>query len=361
VKVLRSPLQSLESGRWFKLICGASYQYAPAVRDLSLAYALAGADCIDVAADPAVVAAARAGLAAAERVAIAAGVPYRQPWLMVSLNDGEDPHFRKATFDPASCPSDCPRPCERVCPAAAIRWEEAAGVIDERCYGCGRCLPVCPLQHISTRHRQIPPARLAALLADLAPDALELHTQVGRASEFAQLWAAIAPALPHLQLLAVSCPQAPGAIAYLQAIAERIDPPCPLIWQTDGRPMSGDLGAGTTRAAIQYARAAIAAGLPGYIQLAGGTNQHTVPKLRALDLLGPGKVAGVAYGSYARARLAALTDCQPSPYSAPEMPPAPLEAEPERLWRTVARARELVHPLAAAPAPAEQPVLSTRR
>ncbi|MEG4963954.1 4Fe-4S ferredoxin, partial [Microcoleus sp. K4-C2] len=50
------PLNSLKSGHWFKLICGASFQHLPAVRNLTLAYTLAGADCIDVAADPAAVA-----------------------------------------------------------------------------------------------------------------------------------------------------------------------------------------------------------------------------------------------------------------------------------------------------------------
>ncbi|NES21231.1 MAG: 4Fe-4S ferredoxin, partial [Symploca sp. SIO3E6] len=49
------PLHSLREGNWFKLICGASFQHLPAVRNLTLAYALAGVDCIDVAADPAVI------------------------------------------------------------------------------------------------------------------------------------------------------------------------------------------------------------------------------------------------------------------------------------------------------------------
>ncbi|MEM9008819.1 MAG: 4Fe-4S ferredoxin, partial [Cyanobacteria bacterium P01_F01_bin.86] len=56
---LRNPLNSLSLGQWFKLICGASYQDVAAVRNLSLIYSLAGADCIDVAADLAVVHAAR--------------------------------------------------------------------------------------------------------------------------------------------------------------------------------------------------------------------------------------------------------------------------------------------------------------
>ncbi len=94
------PLQSLKQGDWFKLICGASFQHLPAVRNLTLAYTLAGADCIDVAADPAVIAAAQAGLQVAKTLAKDAqkrGFDYKGnlPFLMVSLNDGEDPIFAK--------------------------------------------------------------------------------------------------------------------------------------------------------------------------------------------------------------------------------------------------------------------------
>ena len=144
MKTQSTPLDSLHLGQWFKLICGASYQALPAVRNLTLAYALAGADCIDVAADLAVVKAAKEGLSAAEKLAEidARTSGYTRPWLMVSMSAGEDPHFRKAWFDPAICPADCPRPCEHICPADAI---DESGVIRDRCYGCGRCLPVCPL------------------------------------------------------------------------------------------------------------------------------------------------------------------------------------------------------------------------
>ena len=153
------PLNSLKGGHWFKLICGASFQHLPAVRNLTLAYTLAGADCIDVAANPAAVAAAKEALQVASE--LQARTQNRRfggkglPWLMVSLNDGEDPHFRKAEFNPADCPADCWRPCEKICPAEAIVFQRAgsgfSGVIDQQCYGCGRCLPICPSQLIYTR------------------------------------------------------------------------------------------------------------------------------------------------------------------------------------------------------------------
>ena len=57
------------------------------------------------------------------------------------------------------------------------------------------------------------------------------------------------------------------------------------MWQTDGRPMSGDIGKGTTHAAIRLAQKVLASDVSGYVQLAGGTNQYTALKLKALGLL----------------------------------------------------------------------------
>jgi Fe-S-cluster-containing hydrogenase component 2 len=328
---LYSPLRSLKEGHWFKLICGASYQHLPAVRNLTLTYALAGADCIDVAADPAIVSAAKAALDIAERITQVGSSGRSRPWLMVSFNDGEDPHFRKAEFDPAACPSDCPRPCEAICPAQAIVFppsppvpshspspqplvERFSGVISDRCYGCGRCLPLCPIQQITTRSYVSSPAAIAPLVLELGVDAIEIHTQIGRISEFQRLWTAIKPWVDRLQLVAISCGDGDGLIDYLRTLEEMISPlPCALIWQTDGRPMSGDIGTGTTRAAVKLGQKVLAAQLPGFVQLAGGTNAHTVPKLRSLGLLNPEsftagdtrrRIAGVAYGSYARSLLA---------------------------------------------------------
>jgi Fe-S-cluster-containing hydrogenase component 2 len=290
---LQRPLQSLREGSWFKLICGASFQHLPAVRNLTLAYTLAGADCVDVAADPAVIAAAREAMEAANWVAKSARYKEFQlkslPWLMVSLNDGEDPHFRKAEFDAVACPADCSRPCESICPAGAIAFNRSgdrfSGVIDSLCYGCGRCLSICPIQHISTRSYVSTPAAIAPLVLS-GVDAVEIHTQVGRLADFKRLWQAIAPSLDRLKLVAVSCPDGEGLIDYLWALHELISPlPCPLIWQTDGRPMSGDIGDGATRATVRLGQKVLAAKLPGYVQLAGGTNSHTVSKLLKQGLL----------------------------------------------------------------------------
>jgi Fe-S-cluster-containing hydrogenase component 2 len=358
------PLRSLKAGHWFKLICGASYQYLPAIRNLTLAYTLAGADCIDVAADPAVIQAAQEGLQTAKGLLQAqGGKGWSLPWLMVSLNDGEDPHFRKASFQSQLCPEECPQPCVSICPAQAIVLNssraEFSGVLAQRCYGCGRCLPICPPQHIETYAHHYPPDQVGQLLLDPGVDALEIHTQVGRVQEFQVLWQAIAPYTSRLKLIAVSCPDGDGCIQYLRKLYEILSPlPCPLVWQTDGRPMSGDIGDGTTRATLKLGQKVLEARLPGYVQLAGGTNGHTVAKLRAAGLLNSdfqpcgstpsaSYVAGVAYGSFGRTLLAPVleqldqTDGQPSQAQGSQH----LEDRPELLQEAVKRAWFLVSSL----------------
>lgn len=345
-----NPLLSLQENHWFKLICGASYQHLPAIRNLTIAYTLAGADCIDVAADKAVIYAAQEGRKIAHQLQNEAqkrGYNYHDsPYLMVSINDGEDPHFRKAEFNFNQCPSECDRPCERICPADAIEFTNShQGVIEQLCYGCGRCLPVCPSNLIYTRSYISSPEVVVSWFEELSIDALEIHTQVGHESHFKRLWQQIAPEIPKLKLLAISCPYAPNVIDYLEYLSSYIQPlSIPLIWQTDGRPMSGDIGIGTTHLTIKYAQQVLNSKLSGYIQLAGGTNHYTASKLRSLNLLpndnhnyGNQKVAGIAYGSYGRKLLTDIWT-QLEEISLNNQ----LENHPHLLWKAVEKANLLV-------------------
>lgn len=299
--------RALNEGHWVKLICGASNQDLASITDLCALYASAGVHCVDVAADPAVVRAARTGLTWARRHGA------RPVWLMVSISDGTDAHFRKAQFDPALCPGDCPRPCLRVCPADAIpplprpAESHGSGINPARCYGCGRCLPACPHGLIEARdHRQGREA-LPSLMRELNPDAVEVHTAPGRADAFADTLAALVDAEVPLRRLAVSCGLeghglGPSDLAHelwqRHAVVRRhgLRP----VWQLDGRPMSGDVGRGTARAAVQLWQQVRPLAPPGPLQLAGGTNGATLDQIRKGVPAAEGSPAGVAFGGYAR-------------------------------------------------------------
>ena len=341
------PLRSLFEGNWFKLICGASYQHLPAIRSLALAYSLAGADCIDVAADSAVISAAQEGIAVAAKLQVES-LGLSQPLLMVSLNDAEDPHFRKAQFDATKCPPDCPRPCEAVCPAQAI---DDSGVIDRLCYGCGRCLPICPLGLIITRSYVSTPDTVIPLIEEMGIDAVEIHTQPGHFKQFERLWKSLYPAVKQLKVLAISCCDGEDVVQYMRSLYDLISPlPCPLIWQTDGRPMSGDIGAGTTHAAVKFAQKIIDANLPGYIQLAGGTNSYTITKLKSARMLqnsnnhniNEKKVSGVAYGSYGRSLLLPILEQLESDCANSIDYETKLENSPQLLQQAIEKAHSLV-------------------
>ncbi|KAA8496859.1 hypothetical protein FVE85_0588 [Porphyridium purpureum] len=310
-------LVSLKRQNWVKLICGASTEDVPLVRNLALVYTLAGVDCIDCAADEAVVRAVRQGIDTANSVLDRFELSQRQPILMVSVNDDEDPHFRKAVFDPDRCPSDCPRPCEISCPADAIGLQ---GVDRAKCYGCGRCIPVCPLGIIDAVHYTRPIEQLVELISRMKVDAIEIHTRPQGVAAFARFWdraGAVAMTendtthtlLRELKLVAISFPDMPDLTGEMRKMhlvlghdaASHVE----LIWQTDGRPMSGDLGKGTSHASVRLAEKALdgvhSLGLPGFVQLAGGTNEHTHVLLQQRSkLLTAAQFGGVAFGGAAR-------------------------------------------------------------
>ena len=286
--------KALKAGTWVKLICGASNQDIKSIGDLCAVYATAGVHCIDVAADASVVSEAREAL---QWVKVNYG---KQPWLMISVSDGEDEHFRKAWFDPKRCPSDCDRPCENICPAKAI--ENSGGVNTNRCYGCGRCITSCPLGLIHEKEQRLEIKDFSPLFSELRPDAVEIHTAPGRAKAFEKAMQEIIASNIPLERLAVSCGLQGHGINTNQLAEElwlrhqclRKYDQKPL-WQLDGRRMSGDLGIGASRISVNLWKKIKPFAPPGPLQLAGGTNEQTIKHLSSNN--GP---AGIAFGGQAR-------------------------------------------------------------
>ena len=289
-----SPEVALRRGSWVKFICGASNEDLPSISDLCAVYAAAGVNCIDVAADSAVVAAAREGL---DWVENNHGL---RPWLMISVNDGKDIHFRKAFFDPKICPKECIRPCEKICPTYAISKNN--GVIEDLCYGCGRCIPICPLKLIQEKSSILKIEDFGNLISQIKPDAVEIHTGPGRINAFENSLKSILESKIELKRVSVSCGLEIHEISRDQLSQElwsrheclRRYSQKPL-WQLDGRPMSSDIGIGTGKAAVSLLEKMQSIAPPGPLQLAGGTNSRTINHLKIKNGL-----AGIAFGGIAR-------------------------------------------------------------
>ncbi len=285
---------ALAKGNWVKLICGASNEDLPSISDLCSVYAAAGVNCIDVAADIAVVKAAKEGLNWVERNF---GI---KPWLMISVSDGEDIHFRKASFNPKLCPKECSKPCLKVCPTNAINRK--TGIIQDLCYGCGRCLPACPLGLIEEKNHLLEIKDFSNLLCQTHPDAIEIHTSAGRIKSFEQWVKEIVRSKVPLKRIAVSCGLENQKITKNQLSQElwsryeclRRYKQKP-IWQLDGRPMSGDLRGDTSKEAIFLLKQMHSISPPGPLQIAGGTNDQTIHRLTTKNGL-----AGIAFGGMAR-------------------------------------------------------------
>ncbi|MCD7464253.1 hypothetical protein HAX54_052345 [Datura stramonium] len=285
------------------------------IRNLFSVYTLAGVDCIDCAAEASVVNAVNEGIEAARAL-----VPIRRPWVMISVNDdGDIPIFVKLNLIRMIAPG-------------------AGGVLAERCYGCGRCLP-----------------------DDV--DAIEIHTSGREPAVFKELWTGLGHSTANLKLVAVSFPDLrDSTISAMKAMYSIMEAniQCFNLWQLDGRPMSGDIGRGATRDAIAFARKLASAGdkPKGFLQLAGGTNAHTIEGLKkeklfqtitiheasnyetipSSSLRSPtALIAGVAFGGYARKIVGRILNSVQSHHGL-----AHVEDFPEQLLQAIIESLALV-------------------
>ncbi|KAI8565979.1 hypothetical protein RHMOL_Rhmol02G0003700 [Rhododendron molle] len=256
-------------------------------------------DCIDCAADASVVSAVNEGIEAAREI-----VPLRRPWVMISVNDDEDLHFRKA---------ECANLIQTIALWIVLdhvrlfvllmqyHWKvqlvylrTQGGVITERCYGCGRCLPVCPYDKIRaiTYIRDV--SATAELLRRDDVDAIEIHTSGRKTEPFKELWTGLGDSMGYVKIVAISLPHiGDSTISSMNMLYSIMQPNlhCFNLWQLDGRPMSGDIGRGATREAISFAvRLASDKDRPleeGPIPMNSSSSRHAL-------------IGGVAYGGYAR-------------------------------------------------------------
>lgn len=271
----------LESGKFFKLVCGAGNEDANEVEKLVKLYSVAGCKFFDLSAKEEIVDAAKKGLDG------------REGYLCVSVGIKGDPHERKAQIDYEKCVG-CHK-CEEVCPQKTIRH---CKVKQFRCIGCGKCYSVCKRGAISFTSQNKDLRDVLPPLIAKGIDCIELHAMGDNDSEVIEKWNCINELFDGV-LSICTARQNLSDEKMISRIKQMLDArrPYTTIIQADGFPMSG--GKDDYKTTLQ----AVAAGeivqkekFQTYLMLSGGTNSKTAELAKMCGI----NYNGIAIGTYAR-------------------------------------------------------------
>jgi ferredoxin len=242
---------------------------------------------------------------------------------MVSVNIGEDPHFRRIELNTNTC-TECLL-CIPSCPANAFFISNEQFAYEPNlCYGCSNCLPYCNYDALSFENWNGSSPETISELIKLGASAFEIHL-----SPDLEAFKSFYKKLPANNKILESFSIGSGlvnaeelseaAITIVKAVREKYQGLHPLVLQVDGIPLSGardlysleqsgyklDSEENKDLASIENARIVIEAlGKAGlrdsvYVQISGGSTEHSLAKAHALGV----PIAGVAIGSYARHKL----------------------------------------------------------
>ena len=270
----------LESGKCFKLVCGAGNEDIEEVERLVALYSAAGCKFFDLSAKPEVVEAAKRGLR-------------QEATLCVSVGIKGDPHINKAQINYEKCKS-CGI-CDEICPQKAIKYHK---VKTSRCIGCGKCAKACPQKAISYISQNMEPEKVLPPLIDMGIDCIELHAMGEDDTEVFDKWNYMNKTFNGLLSICTARKNLSDEkmILRLKNMLE-IREPYTTIIQADGYPMSGSKDDyKTTLQTVATAEIVQDAKLPVYLMLSGGTNSKTAELAKLCGI----KYNGIAVGTFAR-------------------------------------------------------------
>ena len=290
-------LTSLEQGKFVKIICGAANTNEKHVERLAFLYALSGADCLDVCPDENIVDAAFSGIKTA--LELYGGNPeeyerFNNPLVMVSVNAGDDLHFRKAEINRNIC-TNCGK-CVKICPADAVVLKaHFAEILEKKCFGCGKCAKVCKTKAVNF-------IKINNNLKNFSGiKAIEIHTgnnSIKEVNDFLELNRFL---LQNIELLSFSVESTrftAGELAdYVKSLTNLVAQK--VIVQVDGTPMSATDKADSSRQAINSAAVLTGEKVDAYVQLAGGSNDKTKNLVNQSGI----KISGIGYGTFARKKV----------------------------------------------------------
>ncbi len=163
--------QQLQERKYLKLIIGAALKDFQSIEDYAYYFCHAGADVIDISAFPLSLISAQKGI---ER-ALKEDPSLSRPSIMLSVNIGEDPHFRRINLNWDLCTS-CEL-CLPSCPSKAFYLDNQAQFSYEinLCYGCSNCLPYCHYGALGFEQWEASSPKSLLELIDLGAQAFEIH------------------------------------------------------------------------------------------------------------------------------------------------------------------------------------------
>ena len=313
-------IKRLEENQFHKLIIGAALKDYQTIEDYAYYFTHAGADVIDISAFPHSVISARKAI----EEAIKENPNLAEPLIMVSVNIGKDPHFRRIELNEENC-TEC-LACVPTCPSDAfVILSEASGSQDrtdeiltsppapqddkffykpDLCFGCGLCLPSCQFEALKFKNWSAFEPNSLQELQELGASAIEIHLNndleafktfyFNMETEFELESFCIGSAqMNELELREAT-------LTIIDTVETKHGSQKPFIIQVDGRPMSGASKNSTDQNCIDAAKSIIdLQSEQVFIQLAGGVTENTFQKAFEQGL----KVNGVAIGSYARKQI----------------------------------------------------------
>ncbi len=303
-------LTNLQAQRFHKLIIGAALKDYKTIEEYAYLFTHAGADAIDISAFPHSVISAKKGI----RQAIQEDPRLTEPLIMVSVNIGEDPHFRRITLNQENC-TEC-LACIPSCPSQAFEVIENKFNYDENlCFGCSACLPTCSFDALSFVSWSAFDFQSLGELTGLGASAIEIHlnNDLDAFSEFYRNM----HTMFKLESFCIGSGQMDteelkaAASKIIEEVNRKHGADHPFIIQCDGSPMSGarDLGLDIDMQSINNAAIVlelIKTSYPNrnniYVQLAGGITEASLAKALNHNV----QVHGVAIGSYARKKLSEI-------------------------------------------------------
>lgn len=308
-------INALKAAHYHKLIIGAALKDFKSIEDYAYLFTHAGANVIDISAFPHSVISAKKGI---DR-AIQENPDLVEPIIMVSINIGQDPHFRRIEVDWQSC-TEC-QLCIASCPSEAFSSSEEVSFSynADLCFGCSNCLDYCHFNALSFKNWSSFEANSLLELIDLGAGAFEIHLN-NDLNAFSEFYNSL-PRLPEDFLQSFSIGSELMSLAELENSAlniirnvrDRYHPNKELIIQTDGIPLSGarTVFKDSSRELEKDMQSIINAKTvinkikeldnPEniFVQLAGGITEKSFKK--AIENHVP--INGVAIGSYARNKL----------------------------------------------------------